>query len=123
MEVQDKLWGKNTVVYTSDKAILCFAEIEPNSHCSVHYHENRHNWFQVMEGSLGIEIWEKREGAEDREPDVVTWIDAVNGPICIPAGQVHRFITRKQSCKLVEIYTPFGGELSVDDITRLKIDY
>jgi len=120
METQDKTWGKNTVIHNSEYSIVCFAEIDPGGFCSVHIHENRHNWFQVAEGSVTIYMWGHTD--QDAEATPLEYeLTPDSDPYCIEARIPHQFYSEK-GCKLVEVYTPASDNpINFDDIIRLRL--
>ena len=98
--VTEALWDKGAEVHRLD--------ILPNHHCSWHKHEHKANAFFSYCGVLYIER-RKSYGLVD-----VTALNPGEFTV-VPAGEFHRFVTRDEPCKALEIYWPMP--LS-DDIVR-----
>ncbi len=93
-----KVWGITEALW--DQGIEVHRlEIIPDYHCSWHIHQHKANAFFVFEGKLYIER-KKSYGLID-----VTELRPGDFTV-VPAPEEHRFVTRGEGCRALEIYYP-----------------
>ena len=112
LNYESKVWGAVAHVFSSDHAAVSHLRLQPQTHCSRHFHRQRCNSFCVLSGSIVVEEWGPGLRAEK-----TTLIAGQQHTV--PSGIVHRFRVLEAG-EVVEVYWPDkGGVVKLDDIERL----
>jgi hypothetical protein len=121
MPFEKKVWGEVIHVFNSMLVGVSVLRVKAGSRCSRHLHEWRANRFCIVSGK--IEVWEwhsvNHVVGTPNIPLTKVVLDA-NGPertVMVSAGTPHMFKVIEDGM-VVEIYTPDGGMVSIDDIVR-----
>ncbi len=104
-----KIWGSTRILHKTPTLEIHYFEVNPNSYCSTHKHNYKHNAFFVIDGTLTIEVHKNNYDLVDK---------TVLGPgdfTTISPGEFHRFVSGLQPVSGLEIY--YIEPLS-DDIVR-----
>jgi mannose-6-phosphate isomerase-like protein (cupin superfamily) len=115
---KEKVWGLSANLWLSREAAISILRVKKGFRCSCHYHRTRRNFFLGLAGV--IEVWEWHD-----VPFMQAWPEH---PSCkhllkqgdsatVPAGSPH-FFRVLESGLVVEIYTPDGGPVEIEDIVR-----
>lgn len=117
---EQKCWGEVQHVFNSPDVAVSVLKVKAGFRCSKHLHRTRVNRFVVVSGC--IKVWSWASEAEFHEyPDNPTWVDDLHlGGVqttTVSAEVPHMFVVR-ESGLVVEIYTPDGGPVDIDDIVR-----
>lgn len=112
---EDKIWGCVQHVFCSPRVAISVLQTLEGYRCSRHLHRRRDNRFIVLTGALEVWEWPNEEHVRlyPMGPSTVHTSEDVT----IKAGKPHMFRVR-QSGLVVEIYTPSGGPVDIDDIVR-----
>lgn len=102
---EDKNWGKEYLLITTDKYAMKRLEINPGKSLSKQYHEHKHETLHVVEGYGYIEI--------NGEPSLITVGDTIN----LPRRTIHRIVASENCWKLVIIE---ASTTELDDVVRLE---
>lgn len=118
---QRKVWGAVQHVFNSPDVAVSVLKVNAGFRCSRHWHENRCNQFILVSGKIDIWTWTD-ENELRSTPNLPYWIDRMSldsecRTVKIAAGVPHMFVVR-ESGLVVEIYTPDGGPVDIDDIVR-----
>lgn len=106
--VEPKVWGTTQMLIRGSGFSLHRAVIKKGGKSSRHYHQARHNFFQVEKGRLKVTNW--RDGLEE---------SIIIGPgqsCCSPAGVEHAF-EALSDVVLIEFY---WAECDPHDIVRFS---
>ena len=98
-----KTWGQRFKLFENDLCEVCYLQLVPNQRCSWHFHDQKVNFFFVIDGELIV----KTEWGEVtlRENEFFT----VNPP------DKHEFQTHGKSAKIIEVAYV---KLDPEDINR-----
>ena len=110
-----KCWGKVQHVFNSPDVAVSVLKVNKGFRCSVHYHKHRINGFTVVSGKIKICSWLVGETPERPvwSTNILRTGDTVNIPIRYP----HMFEVIESGI-IVEVYTPDGGPVDINDIVR-----
>lgn len=118
---EKKAWGSVIHVFNSSVVAVSVLQVKAGFRCSRHYHEHRTNRFCIVSGKIEIWQWRDQDHAVGlpNDPEVVVELsgDGAFKSIAVPAGIPHLFKVIEDGM-VVEIYTPDGGPVSIDDIVR-----
>jgi mannose-6-phosphate isomerase-like protein (cupin superfamily) len=96
--LQGKIWGKTETIIKTPTMELHRLEINPNSRCSMHKHEFKHNCFMVSTGRLIIEVEKNAYDLVDK-----TYLGPGDVTTVAP-NEYHRFVTEDEGCTGFEAY-------------------
>lgn len=118
---EPKVWGSVQHVFNSPDVAVSVLKVNAGFRCSRHWHERRCNQFVLVSGRIEVWSW-AGEGELTDWPNPPTWVDELHhGTDCtsckVLARTPHMFIVR-ESGLVVEIYTPDGGPVDINDIVR-----
>lgn len=116
-----KVWGEVQHVFNSPDVAVSVLKVKEGFRCSRHWHEYRCNQFILVSGRIEVWSWSS-EGDLTDWPNPPSWIDVLSlegdEQSCkVPAETPHMFVVR-ESGLVVEIYTPDGGPVDINDIVR-----
>lgn len=111
MDIQGKVWGYTSSVFSNNNVEINYIEAKQGGFCSTHRHRCKYNMFYVLEGCLQIEVWKK----DYKLIDKTELKPGCKMTIC--PGEYHRFIAIEQS-RAFEIY---WVELTLSDIERKNV--
>lgn len=107
---QGKVWGSTAPLFNKNNVSIHKIHIDPQSYCSKHKHEHRHNMFYVESGELTISIWQNAYNLVDK-----TTLKA-GEMLFVSPGKYHQFENNTNEPVIaLEIYYT---ELNEDDIIR-----
>lgn len=121
---EPKVWGSVQHVFNSRDGAVSMLKVKAGFRCSRHWHERRCNQFILVSGRIEVWSW-ANEGELTDWPNPPTRIEkmSINAfgigrrSVSVPAGTPHMFVVRESGI-VVEIYTPDGGPVDIDDIVR-----
>jgi mannose-6-phosphate isomerase-like protein (cupin superfamily) len=111
---EKKVWGRVMHVFHSEHVAVSYLEVDAGYRCSRHIHQYRDNMFIVVEGTVLVEQWRYDQPSPQRT--ILLSGHSLNVPARIP----HRFRVI-DSGKLIEVYQPTQGKVSLDDIVRFDV--
>jgi len=106
--VEKRPWGNFEKFCENETATVKIITVNPNSKLSLQYHNQRSEFWKVIEGSGKVVLGEK------------IFDVCVGDEIEIPVKTNHRIITNESSMKIMEISF---GKFDEDDIVRVEDDY
>ena len=97
----EKDWGHEIWLANNAEEDYCgkILYIKKGYHSSMHYHEDKHETFYVLEGTLAVEWIDTKEGS------VNTSVLGQGGVMEMPRNRPHKLIARRGNVKLVEVST------------------
>lgn len=110
-KAEQKLWGETTLLIASPFVEVRHISVEPNTCCSTHRHDRKHNAFFVLSGELTVEV-HFPDGSMSSRP-----LHAGDYTVVDP-GQWHRFVCYGEPATALELYFP--AELGEDIVRRDK---
>jgi len=115
---QSKIWGSVQHVFNSPDVAVSVLKVIAGFRCSHHLHRFRCNQFSIVSGRVAIWEWVD-EGDLFRNPDRPTMMSSLvpGQSIQIRSNRPHMFEVIESGI-IVEIYTPDGGPVDIDDIVR-----
>lgn len=118
---EPKVWGEVTHVFDSPHVAISVLRVKAGFRCSRHCHRMRANAFMVLAGKIEVWEWLCSEGGFRRWSDV-PYYRKILTPSRVPqasieSGKPHMFRVI-ESGLVVEIYTPDGGPVEIEDIVR-----
>lgn len=124
---EKKVWGEVQHVFNSPDVAVSVLKVNAGFRCSRHWHVHRCNQFILVSGKIEVWSWASEGDLTDwndppMKPNPPMWVDmmSIGGGrrnVIVPAGAPHMFVVR-ESGLMVEIYTPDGGPVDIDDIVR-----
>lgn len=110
---EGKIWGKVQHTFVSDKASISYLHTT-QGRCSVHYHQHRHNFFQVILGKIEI---------------ISVGMSSIPSRFILPPGESTRvyagiphWFRVIEPAEVIELYwTTDGHPVRIDDIVRFDI--
>ncbi len=118
--VEDKVWGSVQHIFSDVHAAVSCLTVVRGTCCSIHYHEDRVNMFNVLSGVIAVEDW----GPKDRDPEKRHELTILHpGEVClVDVNRWHRFRVIL-SGRIVEVYYPTdeGRTVRIDDIVRWNV--
>lgn len=115
---EQKCWGSVQHVFNSPDVAVSVLKINAEFRCSRHFHRSRDNRFLLVSGLVQIQEWttEERARAYPENPDSKYWLFPGKSHV-VPAGVPHLFKVIVGGM-MVEVYTPAGGPVDINDIVR-----
>lgn len=118
---EQKCWGEVQHVFNSPDVAVSVLKVKAGFRCSRHWHEHRCNQFILVFGRIDVWSW-AGEGELTEWPNYPQCVNrlSLEGRFLITkvrAGTPHMFVVR-ESGLVVEIYTPDGGPVDINDIVR-----
>ena len=117
---ENKCWGRAMHCFMDSRVSVSYLEIQQGWRCSRHYHSHRANHFVVIEGEVIIDQW-GRGVTVPLESEIASSVTLIPGStLSVGSMLYHRFRATK-SGKMIEVYSPDGGEVEMDDIVRFDV--
>jgi len=121
---EEKVWGSVQHIFSNPYAAVSCLTVKKGYRCSIHYHEDRVNIFNVLEGKIIVECFGLALGdRRDPQPSPSTRVTLLPGDTFdVGPYYWHRFRVL-ESGRVVEVYyVPDrrydGSTVRLDDITR-----
>lgn len=129
---EGKGWGRVRHVFTDPHFSVSDLLVKAGERCSLHFHEDRGNTFQVIDAQIIVEefgsaldmsqpMWEDNIGRIFRAPsDTPVKATLLYPGMCCtcPAMSWHRFRVIRPG-RVIELY--FGDDVRLDDIVRFDV--
>ncbi len=112
MGIENKVWGTANHVLYSDDIGISYLTVEKGHRCSIHYHSERWNSFQVTEGKIRIHVF-------DHQNLAYNFIDLGEGGYTKIEPNILHCFEVLETGKVVEIY--WGTTVSFVDIVRFDV--
>lgn len=114
-----KVWGLVCHCFFSHDVAMSILKVDSGFRCSRHLHKHRANTFWLISGV--VDVWEWVDEMDVRrnpnQPVYVHRMKFSDPHVTVNAGRPHMFRVI-ESGTVVEIYTPDGGPVDIEDITR-----
>ena len=101
-------WGEEEIFTTNEKSTVKILTVNPGQRCSLQYHNNRKEFWKVVEGDLIVEINDKKIEAK------------LGDEFEIEPKIKHRMTGTDKPAKILEISF---GDFDENDIVRIEDDY
>lgn len=135
---EEKNWGKVRHVFNDSGRSFSDLRVVAGQRCSLHFHEDRSNTFQVVDAQIVVEWFGAVEWGCEVEDKAINLHECDNGRIVIkpPARPYRSELLTEGAClvippmvwhrfrvlrpgTLLELY--FGSDVRLDDIVRLDV--
>ena len=110
-----KCWGAVQHVFDSPDVAVSVLKVNSGFRCSKHYHVHRINRFVVVSGRIIVYVWLPE--ADLSKPAMFGHVLNPEESVSVRAKFPHMFLV-EESGIVVEIYTPYGGPVRINDIVR-----
>lgn len=107
--VQERPWGRFEQFVSNERVTVKIITVQPGHRLSLQTHENRGEFWQVLDGPIEVTVGEQ------------TWSAQPGEKVWVPQGAVHRMANQGDAPgRLLEVAF---GEFDEADIVRLQDDY
>ena len=107
--VQERPWGQFEQFVSNERVTVKIITVQPGHRLSLQTHENRGEFWQVLDGPIEVTVGEQ------------TWAAQPGEKVWVPQGAVHRMANRGETAgRLLEVAF---GDFDEADIVRLEDDY
>ena len=109
--IAGKVWGTTELLLSTPFIEIHRIIVKPNSRCSMHKHNFKHNCFMVTRGLLNIEVRKNDYDLVD-----VTKV-LTGGSTTVPPREFHRFVCGVEGATAYEVYYPeaLGPDIERED--------
>ena len=112
MNIQGKIWGNTSIIFSNNNVEIHRINCIKGGYCSKHKHISKYNMFFVERGSLEISVWKNDYDLVDK-----TVIVAQQNCVVEP-GEYHTFRCLEDDTVAFEIY---WVEIDKNDIERKSV--
>lgn len=121
MMIEQKIWGTANHVLYSDDIGISYLTVEKLTRCSIHYHSERWNAFQVTEGKIRVHTFDHLGGYSGDFADKDRWhyTDLGEGGYIKVEPKILHCFEVLETGKVVEVY--WGNKVDFGDITRFDV--
>lgn len=107
--VQERPWGQFEQFVSNERVTVKIITVQPGHRLSLQTHENRGEFWQVLDGPIEVTVGEQ------------TWSAQPGEKVWVPQGAVHRMANQGDAPgRLLEVAF---GDFDEADIVRLQDDY
>ena len=107
--VQERPWGQFEQFVSNERVTVKIITVQPGHRLSLQTHENRGEFWQVLDGPIEVTVGEQ------------TWSAQPGEKVWVPQGSVHRMANKGDAPgRLLEVAF---GDFDEADIVRLEDDY
>ncbi|GAB3077037.1 phosphomannose isomerase type II C-terminal cupin domain [Phycicoccus sp. Root563] len=107
--VQERPWGQFEQFVSNERVTVKIITVQPGHRLSLQTHENRGEFWQVLDGPMEVTVGDR------------TWVAASGEKVWAPQGSVHRMANHGDAPgRMLEVAF---GDFDEADIVRLQDDY
>ena len=107
--VQERPWGQFEQFVSNERVTVKIITVQPGHRLSLQTHENRGEFWQVLDGPIEVTVGDR------------TWSAQPGEKVWVPQGAVHRMANQGEVAgRLLEVAF---GDFDEADIVRLQDDY
>jgi mannose-6-phosphate isomerase-like protein (cupin superfamily) len=114
-EVEYKVWGKRTPIYTEDTVESYLLELHPDEGrpvaCSIHHHTMKYNRFFVVSGRVVVEHGSDPDADPPFDEISSRWQLHQGESYTVPPGDLHRFVVVEPA---VVVETTWADKITED---------
>lgn len=117
---EEKVWGEVMHLFKSPDAAISLLRVKAGFRCSRHLHHHRTNAFIVLSGMFEVWEWINEDDLSiswDQPCRITRITPFLSSSLAVPVNRPHMFRVL-ESGLVVEIYTPDGGPVEIEDIVR-----
>jgi len=120
---EKKVWGEVMHLFQSPDVAISLLRVKAGFRCSKHLHRHRVNAFMVLSGKLEVWIWTCEEEFRSYPENPMhrrLLLPSLSSSLAVGVNRPHMFRVLRSGL-VVEIYTPDGGPVEIEDIVRFDV--
>ena len=112
LDEEEKIWGTTRVIFSAQRYSKHYLVVKANSYCSLHYHENRANDFELIKGKVEVISF--------YGPQIKKNVLTSGNKLTIPSLVPHIFFAHEDSIMTEEYHGDRGhNTIHESDIVRI----